>query len=275
MSPPVVRRLLIDMETPFARHWFGGDAFRTALANALSMSFPLGEQFFIDSVRAGFKALAAPAQARFAAELQGFAGQEATHRRIHALFNAHLERQGHVNVWEERIRARLPRLEGLDARHAVAATAATEHFTAVLAGWLLRHAEWFDGTEPRLATLWLWHASEEMEHRSTAFDLYLALGGDLRWRRRWMRIVTFHFLSDLALQTWRNLKHDGVQWRWGTWRSAASFLLGRAGLVRCTYAAWRAYFRRDFHPSQSDGSPGSAWLSGHQEAHSAVGRPAA
>jgi hypothetical protein len=271
MTEPIVRRLLIDLDTPFARHWFGGDAFRTAFGNALSMSFPLGEQFFIDSVRAGAKALPEAAQARFAAELQGFAGQEATHRRIHALFNAQLERQGYANVWEQRIRQRLPRLQGLDVRHAVAATAANEHFTAVLADWLLRHTEWFAGTEPRLATMWLWHASEEMEHRSTAFDVYLALGGDTRRRVRWMRIVTWYFLSDLALQTWRNLKYDGVQWRWSTWRSAASFLFGRAGLVRHSFGAWRAYFRRDFHPSQSDGSLGSEWLAGHREAYTAVG----
>ena len=57
MSELVVRRLLIDLEAPVHRHWFGGDAFRTALFNALSMSFPCGEQFFIDSVRTGLKAL--------------------------------------------------------------------------------------------------------------------------------------------------------------------------------------------------------------------------
>jgi len=48
MSEPVVRRLLIDLDTPPDRHWCGGDAFRTAWFNALSMSFPSGEQFFID-----------------------------------------------------------------------------------------------------------------------------------------------------------------------------------------------------------------------------------
>lgn len=57
MTELVVRRLLIDLETPFARHWCGGDAFRSALFNALSMSFPVGEQFFIDAVRDGHKAL--------------------------------------------------------------------------------------------------------------------------------------------------------------------------------------------------------------------------
>ena len=49
MTELVVRRLLIDMQAPIARHWCGGDAFRTALFNALSMSFPVGEQFFIDA----------------------------------------------------------------------------------------------------------------------------------------------------------------------------------------------------------------------------------
>lgn len=108
MTAPVVRRLLIDLETPFARHWHGGDVFRTAFANALSMGFPLGEQFFIDSVRAGVKSLPQSTQARFGGELQGFAGQEATHRRIHAPFDSQLERQGYADVWEKRIRGRLP-----------------------------------------------------------------------------------------------------------------------------------------------------------------------
>ena len=53
MTDLVVRRLLIDLNTPFPARWNGGDAFRSALFNALSMSFPVGEQYFIDSVRAG------------------------------------------------------------------------------------------------------------------------------------------------------------------------------------------------------------------------------
>ena len=57
MTELVIRRLLIDLETPFARHWCGGDAFRSALFNALSMSFPMGEQFFIDAVRDGPKSM--------------------------------------------------------------------------------------------------------------------------------------------------------------------------------------------------------------------------
>jgi len=51
MSDLTVRKLLIDLDTPFDLRWNGGDAFTSALMNALSMSFPVGEQFFIDSLR--------------------------------------------------------------------------------------------------------------------------------------------------------------------------------------------------------------------------------
>mgnify|MGYP000108356827 CR=1 FL=1 len=107
MTDLVVRRLLIDLETPFAARWNGGDAFRSAFFNALSMSFPVGEQYFIDSVRTGLKSLPEPQRLTHAVEVQGFIGQEATHRRIHALFNGHLLRQGYVNRIEQRTAARI------------------------------------------------------------------------------------------------------------------------------------------------------------------------
>lgn len=91
MSHFTVRRILIDLETPLPRRWCCDDAFLTAFFNALSMSFPAGEQFFIDSVRAGFNKLPLDQQAAMKDGVDGFIGQEATHRRIHALFNRHLE----------------------------------------------------------------------------------------------------------------------------------------------------------------------------------------
>lgn len=276
MSSLVVRRLLIDLEAPFARQWNGGDAFRTAFFNALSMSFPIGEQFFIDSLRGGMKALPDAERAAFQTEVQGFIGQEATHRRIHALFNAQLAQQGHRNTWETRAAARIAQLDALpDPRHAVAATAATEHLTAILAEHLLESPQTLEGAEPRLTTMWLWHASEESEHRSVAFDLYRALGGSELWRRRWMRLVSFHFVTDVMRQTIRNLHHDGELWRWRTWRSGASFLFGRDGVVRRSFGRWRAYFRSDFHPARHGGELGVQWLAAHGDAFRPVGAPSA
>jgi uncharacterized protein len=264
MTELLVRQLLIDLQAPIPRHWNGGDAFRTAFFDALSMSFPVGEQFFIDSVRAGVRALPEPQQALFEGEVRGFIGQEATHRRVHALYNGHLARQGLVNRWEARALKRIRALDGVDLRNRVAVTAATEHFTAIFAEHLLTREALLAGAEPRLAALWRWHSAEETEHRSTAFDLYRALGGNEHWRLRIFRIVTMNFILDALRQTLLNLWRDGSWWRPSTWAGGARLLFGRDGLVRCLRGPWRRYLAPDFHPSQQDDRPARAWLLGNQ-----------
>lgn len=271
MTELVVRRLLIDLDQPVARHWCNGDAFLTAWFNALSMSFPVGEQFFIDSVRNGLQALPPDQQAALKDEVQGFIGQEATHRRIHALFNAQIEKHGLVNAWEPRARERLKLVEGSDPRHGLAITAANEHFTALFAEWMLSRPQFLDGCEPRLKTLWLWHSAEEAEHKCTAFDLYQALGGSHAWRARWMRRVTLIFLTDTLRQTAHNLRRDGTLWHWSTWRSGIHHLFGRGGLLRASLRPWRAYFRHDFHPSQQSSDLSAAWLREHSKLFTRVG----
>jgi predicted metal-dependent hydrolase len=274
VSEAVVRRLRVDLNPPVARHWNGGDAFRTAMFNALSFSFPAGEQFFIDAMRLGAQQLNDTDRAVFDNELRGFIGQEATHRRIHARFNEQLFSQGLVNHWETRILRRAKRLEGVDARAWVGATAATEHLTAVLAGYLLSpQTRVLAGAEPRLRDLWLWHASEELEHRCTAFDLYKALGGNEKWRRRLFFIVTFNFVIDLCRQTGHNLWRDGTWWRASTWASAARVVLGRDGPLRRCFGPWRRYLAAGFHPSQEDGIAGERWLAAHGDLAPPVGAP--
>ncbi len=271
MTDATVRRLLIDLETPFERHWCGGDAFRSALFNALSMSFPVGEQFFLDSVRDGQKALPAHAQPRFRDAVQVFIGQEATHRRLHGLFNRHLESHGLINHWGPRAQKRMKLLAGTDVRHALAITAANEHFTAILADWLLAHPQSVASRDERLSTLWLWHSAEESEHKSTAFDLYLALGGNTDWRLKWFRRITWIFLIDLTRQTLNNLWHDGTWWKPSTWASAARTLFGRDGLVRHTRRPWREYLRADFHPMQLHTDLSQRWLHDHSRLYQPVG----
>lgn len=260
MTNLVVRRLLIDLETPFPGRWNGGDGFRSAFFNALSLSFPAGEQFFIDAVRDGLNALPEEKRTAMAAEVRGFIGQEATHRRIHALFNGHLERLGYDNEIERRANHRRQAHEGDDLRNKVAATAATEHFTAIFADWLLRNPRALEGAEPRLQTLWQWHSAEESEHRNTAFDMYQALGGSHEWRIKVFKYITATFLYDVSRQTVRNMWHDGSLFTWRSWRSAANMLFGRDGLIRGNYGLWRDYLATDFHPRQHSASLSQRWL---------------
>ncbi len=270
LGPPTdealsVRRLQVDLATPFARRWNGGDAFRSALFNALSMSFPAGEQLFIDSLKMGVAELPEAERARWDVAMRGFIGQEATHRFVHQRFNAVLSQLGLRNTWEARIVARRARLARAQARNWVGITAATEHLTAVFAEHLLAHPEQLHGAEPRLRDLWVWHSCEETEHRSVAFDLYRALGGNEVWRLRLFRVVSLYFACDLTRQTLRNLHADRALWRLSTWASAWRSLFAPGGLVREGWPLWRRYLRADFHPAQTDGRAAADWLATHHE----------
>lgn len=249
--PPelTVRKLEVDLSDGFAPHWHGGDAFRSMFFNALSMSFPVGEQFFIDSVREALQKLPeTPEHEPLRRQIQGFIGQEATHRRVHGLYNEQLERQGLVNRWQHWAQKRIDRTRHFNPLHHLAVTCAYEHFTAVLADITLRHPDVLDAADERLKTVWRWHAAEETEHSAVAFALYQVLGGNHAWRVRWFTYVLITFSWEALAQTALNLWHDGSLWRPGTWLSGLRFAWGRQGLVwRCTGPLLR-YYRRDFHP---------------------------
>ena len=87
-----------------------------------------------------------------------------------------------------------------------------------------------------------------------------------------MRRVSFFFLSDALRQTVSNLRRDGTLWRWSTWRSAGRHLLGRQGLLRANWSAWRAYFRPGFHPGQQHSERSADWLRDNSALFVAVGR---
>src|SRR5690606_38301447 len=176
--------------------------------------------------------------------------------------------------WSQRALARSQVLQGQDPRHALAITAATEHFTAILADWLLSNPDAMAGTEPRLRMMWQWHSAEESEHRTTAFDLYRALGGNTGWRRKWFWRISWFFATDLARQTLDNLARDGQLWKLETWVSGASFLFGRRGLVWQTARPWSNYLRADFHPGKQDDRLARAWLEAHADQYRVVREPA-
>lgn len=273
MSDLVVRRLLVDLSRPFDRRWNGGDAFRSAFFNALSMSFVVGEQYFIDSLKKALPLMSQEDRKRLEPAVRGFVGQEATHRHLHGLYNAQLVAQGFDNAFERRAAARIKANAQVDPRNHVGATAATEHFTAVFAAWLMRHPEALEGADERLKTLWLWHSAEEAEHRAIAFEVYKAIGGNHRWRLRTYRYVTFTFLSDVLRQTVNNLQRDKALWKRSTWASCFRHLFSRDGLIRGNLSAWRDYLRADFHPLHHDASASERWLRDHEALFVEVSRP--
>jgi predicted metal-dependent hydrolase len=263
MSDLIVRKLDIDLSQGFGRHWLGGDAYRTALFDALSMSFPIGEQMFIDSLRA-----IPPEQLTdsvLAAQVRDFIGQEASHRFVHEQYNAHLVRQGFEYVRGPVLAARIAKVGKLPVFVRVAITCALEHYTAMLADGLLRHDRWLAGAEPPMRTLWEWHAAEETEHKSVAFDAYRAIRGHA-FDSYLPRILTFLHVSvmfwiDTFIQTTHNLHRDGTLWQAATWTSALRTWFGRSGMAWHFLKPSLAYFRPSFHPWQhSNGNLAQQWL---------------
>ena len=78
-------------------YWFDNEPVQTHLLNALSLTFPDGERFFVDSVRA-FRHLARDKKHNKA--ISGFIGQEAMHSLEHDTFNQFLSQSGYQSQVE-------------------------------------------------------------------------------------------------------------------------------------------------------------------------------
>ncbi|UZK67345.1 metal-dependent hydrolase [Sphingomonas sp. M1-B02] len=236
------------------RWWFNGDPVATAFHNALSITFPKGEAFFIESVKA-FRDGASP---RLAAEIKAFTLQEVMHSREHVAFNRRVIEAGYDLEPLERVVDEV--LAVIRTRPSVvnlAATMALEHYTAILASMILKDDRYFAGVDREQAEMWRWHAIEELEHKGVAFDTWMhATAGWSRWRR-WklksimMLLVTINFWRKRVAGTLELLRQDGITGA-GAVARVWWYLLGKPGLLRRIFPAWVGYFLPGFHPWNHD-----------------------
>src|SRR6476660_9979855 len=99
---PRDRRFGRDAATP--RLWHGGRVESTAIYNALSSTCPIGEAYFVESVRA----VRHGAPPKLAEEIKAFTTQEAIHSREHDAFNKRAEQSGYdLSKLEQRVGERL------------------------------------------------------------------------------------------------------------------------------------------------------------------------
>jgi len=245
------RDIRFPLDTALSADWNGSDWFRTAFFNAMSILFPYGEKSFIDSVRANEGAVTSPA---LKAAVRGFMAQEYVHRREHQRFNEELcASRGYSLDWlEHTIRTDSEELETIDPLFWLATTVVYEHLTATIAGCLLGRANWLDRADPGISRMWRWHAIEEIEHKSVAFDVYLAAGGTRGMLRKAMILMSFEFLVRFqARSLWYMFRRDRPPLG-RTMAQAVRFLFGRRGLIRGNWRHYWAFFRSDFHPNHID-----------------------
>lgn len=236
------------------RLWHGGSVEATAVYNALSTTFPAGEAFFVESVRA-FRDGAPP---QLASDIQAFTTQEAIHSREHDAFNRRAVESGYdLTKLEADVERRLAITRDKPKIVSLAATMALEHFTAILAHQLLKEPRHLKAADPEAAALWRWHAVEEIEHKAVACDTWLHATREwTRWKR-WkvkslvMLYVTRNFVVDRTAGALELMRQDGVTGP-RAWAKLAWYLWVRPGMFRKVAGAWLKFFLPGFHPWNED-----------------------
>ena len=249
---PRDRRFGREAATP--RLWHGGRVEATAIYNALSATFPIGEAYFVESVRK-FREGAPP---KLAEEIKGFTTQEAIHSREHDAFNKRATLSGYdLTKLEAQVEKRLAITRGRPPVVSLAATMALEHFTAILAHQLLAEPRHLEGADKETADLWRWHAAEEIEHKGVAYDTWLHATRHWPRGKRWkvkakvMLYVTRNFVVDRTAGALELMQQDGVTGL-RAWARLLSYLWVRPGMFRKIAGAWLKFFLPGFHPWNED-----------------------
>jgi predicted metal-dependent hydrolase len=236
------------------RLWHGARVEATAIYNALSATFPRGEAFFVESVRA-FRDGADP---KLAEDIKSFTTQEVIHSREHLAFNRRAADAGYdLTKLEERVAKRLAITKSKPPIVSLAATAALEHFTAILAHQLLLNPRHLAGAEGEAAELWRWHACEEIEHKGVAYDTWLHATRAWPRFKRWkvkakvMLFITRNFVVDRTGGAIELMRQDGVEGV-RAWSKLLWYLWARPGMFRKIAGAWSRFFLPGFHPWNED-----------------------
>lgn len=252
---PVRRDIQFTVPADKISTWNKDSVHLSHFLNTMSIVFPVGERFFIHSVR-NYRDQITDENLKKA--VTAFIGQEAMHGREHEVYNEALFArapvartfEGHIGRLLEHVKKRWPKSSQLSA------TIALEHFTAIMADTLLKNPEILEDCDPRFAALWRWHALEETEHKAVAYDVWETVMG--RGARAYVErtgglvLATVIFWYKIAPTYFRILKAEGKLTDFKGWAVWYHYALGRVGFLRKLAPLWLDYFRRDFHPWDHD-----------------------
>ncbi len=230
------------------QYWNMGNSVLTHFENAFSIMIPPGERFFIDSVR-HYQHLVADEEGREL--IRAFVQQEGLHGQAHDVFNASVAKFGIDIAAQERYAARTFRRarRWLPAKVQLGITVFSEHLTAVGAHTLLASPDVAEEMHPQMLDFWRWHAAEELEHKSVAFDLFGKVGGGYAVRMLSV-LAAGVFLTVPMVRITRSMMRDDPHITTRAERREAGALQRR--LLREQAPLLLAYFSPRFHPWQID-----------------------
>jgi predicted metal-dependent hydrolase len=233
------------------RGWLATDPVASDLVDALSLVFPAGERFFIRSVMAFADRYENDPELR--ARVRGFVGQEGRHGHEHDRMNKSIASRGHDVAGYMRfydlVMYRI--VERATPKHlSLASTAALEHMTATLAEVALT-TPLLENAHPEIARMLRWHAAEEIEHRSVAFDVLQKVDPRMRTRVIGLSIglgtLTFAWMTAFAMLRYEDRAQP---WKAIDRRKSGRFWKAADRTVPYVIKSLRRYVQRDFHPDE-------------------------
>lgn len=248
----VVRKDLdFGITTDVPKYWMAGNAFKTRMIDVVQATFPDGERYFISSVRLFKDRIKDPDLIK---AVKDFSFQEGQHGKVHTDYNQRLMDQGlNIEAFTKHTRRITERrLKKFSPEYNVALTAALEHFTAMMADMFFAYKEVLEGADPRVRAMLAWHAVEEMEHKSVAFDVMQKVA-KVGYGKRVLAMThaTVAFSLFTVVATWIILGMDGLK---GTAR-LKEYAKGLAWLFHPTKGVYTrllpkilTYYRPGFHP---------------------------
>lgn len=254
-----VRKVDYDYYRPIKRnrYWANNDPILTHFFNAFQATFPEGEKFFIQAIRDGKAILQkhGTIDHQFETDLQRFIQQEALHSLQHKKWTNALIRHGYTKLTTyntQLMRFRIFARKYFPASLRLAFTAAAEHYTASMA-FLFTHIkpEILRHSPSQFRGLLLYHAMEEIEHKSVSYDLYQNVSGSYL-----LRILGFVFVTlDLILSVYLRLRYllnkDG-RLNLPHRSKLYKFIFGAKGLVKGLFHHIKRYLHPRFHPWTTD-----------------------
>ncbi|TLH65627.1 metal-dependent hydrolase [Mycolicibacterium aubagnense] len=263
---PTVRRMNFGfgVQAPANKYFADGSMVFSHMVAVLSAIFPPGEELFVRSVRRYKDQLIDPdLKQRVAA----FIGQEKTHGLQHRELNEQLAAMGYPTAWFEYLLECTERMEKFTdkqypdpdqlprlRRFFLGFTVAAEHFTAVWAENILKSPEIQTMMyAPEIRNLLNWHALEELEHKSVAFDVYRAVGVPESTRLRWMTFASHFGIPILVLFTWISIAttdHEGRRQPVRIIKETVQML--RNPMWKGFYKSMKPFKNPSFHPDQID-----------------------
>lgn len=249
---PIRRDLKFKLPANKINDWHPDGPHVAHFLNSLSILFPVGERFFMDSVRNYRDQITDPELKK---AVTAFIGQEAMHGREHQEYNEALFAVAPSAERMERfVLGLLNAIQKYTPKSLqLSATIALEHYTAIMAHGLLNDDRILQGADPHFTNIWNWHALEETEHKAVAFDVWATVmhrRNPLRYLERTggLLLATAILWPVVAVTYLGILRKQGLLADRKGWGRLFRITLGEVGFFRKLTFPWLDYFKPGFHP---------------------------